>query len=451
MATNGQPASSGITRISVTGFKSLATKTDVEIRPLTVLAGANSSGKSSLMQPLLLMKQTLESAFNPAGPFRLSGPYTNYTESRQFLSRFGSEIESPQRLELDFEIGRRATAGFTFAVDSDGSFGAVETRGSQIDGERAGPWSVTKQSPSDYLERISRSWLGRFDIIGPVEFRADRYKYYLVVQALSSSDAEFSKSQFYELPDTLALNSEIRELIHVPGLRGDQNRKWLLANVSAFIFFAGAAFEGPFEAYVPSLIDQWQTSQDQSKINQLIAGLSFLNMAHGVRTVRVNESEIEVRVPRTAKSDVGGYVNIADVGLAVSTVLSVLVALIQAEPNQLVYIEQPELHLHPRAQWKLAQLLIQAANRGIRLVIETHSSLLIQGILTCVAKSAIAPENVALHWFTRNDEGVTSVRMADLDAQGRVGDWPEDFSNVEMAATNEYLDAVESKLMANQQ
>ncbi|MFP4415068.1 AAA family ATPase, partial [Coleofasciculus sp.] len=55
----------GITRISVQGFKSLYDECSIEIRPLTILAGANSSGKSSIMQPLLLMKQTLEATYDP--------------------------------------------------------------------------------------------------------------------------------------------------------------------------------------------------------------------------------------------------------------------------------------------------------------------------------------------------------------------------------------------------
>ena len=55
----------GITAISVQGFKSLAKESRIEICPLTILAGANSSGKSSIMQPLLLMKQTLEASHDP--------------------------------------------------------------------------------------------------------------------------------------------------------------------------------------------------------------------------------------------------------------------------------------------------------------------------------------------------------------------------------------------------
>ena len=50
----------GITKIAVKGFKSIAEEREIDIRPLTILAGANSSGKSSIMQPLLMLKQTME-------------------------------------------------------------------------------------------------------------------------------------------------------------------------------------------------------------------------------------------------------------------------------------------------------------------------------------------------------------------------------------------------------
>ncbi|MHB1424491.1 MAG: AAA family ATPase, partial [Gemmataceae bacterium] len=62
-----------ITEIQVGGFKSISDDQMIEIRPLTILAGANSSGKSSMMQPLLLLKQTLEAPYDP-GPLLLNGP-----------------------------------------------------------------------------------------------------------------------------------------------------------------------------------------------------------------------------------------------------------------------------------------------------------------------------------------------------------------------------------------
>ena len=62
----------GITRISVEGFKSIVEKQSMDIAPLTILAGANSSGKSSMMQPVLLLKQTVEAAYDP-GALLLAG------------------------------------------------------------------------------------------------------------------------------------------------------------------------------------------------------------------------------------------------------------------------------------------------------------------------------------------------------------------------------------------
>ena len=75
----------GITKIAVSGFKSLAKECTIDIRPLTILAGANSSGKSSIMQPLLMLKQTLEAPYDP-GPLLLDGPNVQFTEVTQFLS-----------------------------------------------------------------------------------------------------------------------------------------------------------------------------------------------------------------------------------------------------------------------------------------------------------------------------------------------------------------------------
>src|SRR5947209_11895070 len=78
----------GIDVITVRGFKSLYNESRLEIRPLTILAGANSSGKSSLLQPLLLLKQTLEASYDP-GPLLLNGPNVKFTSSEQMLSRTG--------------------------------------------------------------------------------------------------------------------------------------------------------------------------------------------------------------------------------------------------------------------------------------------------------------------------------------------------------------------------
>ena len=96
-----QPQS--ITKISVAGFKSIV-KGSIEIRPLTILAGANSSGKSSIMQPMLLMKQTLDATYDP-GPLLLNGPHVLFTEYEQLLHRAGKE--SQQILTAGFEFNQQ--------------------------------------------------------------------------------------------------------------------------------------------------------------------------------------------------------------------------------------------------------------------------------------------------------------------------------------------------------
>ena len=128
-----------------------------------------------------------------------------------------------------------------------------------------------------------------------------------------------------------------------------------------------------------------------------------------------------------------------------SQVLPVLVALLVADAGQLVYIEQPELHLHPKAQYAMAEILADAAKRGAKLVIETHSALLLLRVQTLVAEGELDPALIKLHWFRRNDEGVTEIQSADLDENGAFGDWPEDFADVELMAEGAYLDAVERR------
>jgi predicted ATPase len=120
-------------------------------------------------------------------------------------------------------------------------------------------------------------------------------------------------------------------------------------------------------------------------------------------------------------------------------------ALWAAQPEQLVYIEQPELHLHPRAQQVMAEVLANAAKRGVRVVAETHSSILLLAVQSLVAEGKLDPALVKLHWFQRDERGATQVNSTDLDENGAYGDWPEDFGEVRAEVENRYLDAVEAR------
>jgi len=100
----------------VQGFKSLLSECTLHIRPLTILAGANNSGKSSAMQPLLLLKQTLEASYDP-GPLLLYGPNVRFTSEKQLLAitgdgqqvdRFMIAITNDENAQLVTELATQA-------------------------------------------------------------------------------------------------------------------------------------------------------------------------------------------------------------------------------------------------------------------------------------------------------------------------------------------------------
>jgi hypothetical protein len=232
----------------------------------------------------------------------------------------------------------------------------------------------------------------------------------------------------------------LQRLIHLPGLRGNPRRTYPKRA-------AGPLFPGTFEDYVASVISQWQSNNDP-RLSQLGAALEEMGLTWKVKSQPIDDVQVELRVGRLPHVAPGGdhdLVSIVGVGFGVSQSLPVLVALIVAEPEQVVYLEQPEMHLHPRAQRRLAHVLADAANRGVIVVAETHSSLLLREVQTLVATGRLSADKVKLHWFQRQEDGRTVVTPADLDENGAYGDWPEDFDEVELNGEKAYLDAVESK------
>ncbi|MDP5018626.1 MAG: DUF3696 domain-containing protein, partial [Dolichospermum sp.] len=234
----------------------------------------------------------------------------------------------------------------------------------------------------------------------------------------------------------------IRQIIHVPGLRGNPERNYKITAI-------GDEFPGTFENYVASVINYWQKGKNNKTIKELCAALETLGLTCKVQARQVNDTQVELRVGRlpTPSKSKDDMVNIADVGFGVSQTLPVLVALLVAEPGQLVYIEQPEIHLHPRAQISMAEILSNAAKRGVKVVVETHSDKLILAIQSLVAEGNLSPDLVKLHWFTRQENGITNVNSADLDETGAFGDWPEDFGDLSLQLENRYLSAAEARLM----
>jgi predicted ATPase len=413
----------GFTEIGVSGFKSFAEETRIQLGSLTILAGANSSGKSSIMQPLLLMKQTLEAPYDP-GALRLAGPNVHFTSGEQMLSRNQHSPLNSKRLITFMDIG---------SMYLQTTFHWSEQSGIDLHSQRF----FYRQTEED-IHLLPGMSSDEILAAGPNYFNFDpkpqilnvlRERCFLTVKG--SINYSLGNSTFADV---------LEAIIHLPGLRGSPERTYTTAAVS------GSTFEGRFENYVASIIDRLQKENPEQLI-KIQEDLKKLGLTDIVQTKRLNDIQIELRVGRVfGQADPTDTVNIADVGFGVSQVLPVIVALLVAQPGQLVYIEQPEIHLHPRAQIALAEIFAEAASRGVRVVVETHSELFLMGIQALVAEDKLDGNAVKLHWFTRQADGSSKVTSAELDETGAFGDWPEDFGITALGMSNRYLNAAEAKL-----
>jgi AAA domain, putative AbiEii toxin, Type IV TA system len=228
----------------------------------------------------------------------------------------------------------------------------------------------------------------------------------------------------------------VRSTLHVPGVRGNSWRTYPAPPVNN-------DFPGTFEPYAAGVVEHWQ-KENNHNTRGLNLDLGHLGLAKKVLAQRLSDAEIDLRVSPPGKTS--ELVSVADVGSGVPQIIPALVALRVPARGQLVYLEEPEMRLHPRAQIKLADILADAAKRGVRVVAETHSSLLLRAVQTLVAKQKLSPDLVRLHWFSLDKHGVTRVSSATPDQRGAFGKWPQDFGDVALDSEQDYLDAVESQL-----
>ena len=108
-----------------------------------------------------------------------------------------------------------------------------------------------------------------------------------------------------------------------------------------------------------------------------------------------------------------------------------MVAALSSGPDDLLLIENPEVHLHPAGQSAMGAFLALVASAGVQVIIETHSDHVLNGIRRAVKNRTLSHENVALHFFRPRDEGRTSgepqVQSPILDVEGNLDSWPDGF------------------------
>lgn len=117
---------------------------------------------------------------------------------------------------------------------------------------------------------------------------------------------------------------------------------------------------------------------------------------------------------------------LTNVGVGVSQVLPILTAGLTSTCGQMVILEQPELHLHPAVQTRVADFLLGLALIGVQVVVETHSEHLINRARMMVARGLVDPSMLSLLFLSRDEYG-TEVEQIEVDEHGRLEAWPEGF------------------------
>ncbi len=139
---------------------------------------------------------------------------------------------------------------------------------------------------------------------------------------------------------------------------------------------------------------------------------------------------VGLRYAEKSRDRVSNSYRAINVGFGITYVLPILVALLKAKKNDLILIENPEAHLHPKAQRIIGELLAKAASTGAQVIVETHSDHILNGIRISAKNKMINPTDVKMFFFMKEDVGTkyhTNIYSPQMDDEGNIDIWPDGF------------------------
>lgn len=355
------------------------------LAPLTVLTGFNAGGKSTVQQAMLLVHQSLaeaptESSLLLSGPIITLGTLRDVVDkvngSRRFLIglrteqasiRWTLESQSSDREGLSVPV---RTVAWTESAN-----GPSRQRGPADDVPFL-PEEIQAESLQHLLQTMRRLRYVPADRIGPAEVfpLAD-----VRAHDTLGPRAERSIGSLY-----WCSLSEISKEIRQP----NESRPTLMHQVEAWLntLFPGVALDV-----------------------QRVRGANLVSL--GVRT----SPDTDFHRPQ-------------HVGFGITHVLPILVACLTSAEGDLVLIENPEAHLHPRAQAELGRFLARVGASGRQVMVETHSDHVLNGVRRAVRDNIAQHSDVLLHFFRpRSDAAVAQVVSLRVDQAGAIDHWPEGF------------------------
>ena len=440
-----------LTHLHMKNFKAWKDTGPIRLAPLTVIFGANSAGKSSLGHLLLALKQTVLSTDRKRA--LLLGDENSLIDLGTFAEclhnhdlsqplEFDLAWQLPGKLEVKDPVsGQKYSGGglrlsvilqadqrdqpvvhkLGYALLSSDSAGlAVNYKQ-----DEKGKWNI--ESPNySFVRNQGRVWA-----------LDDPDKFYRISD---QSRARFQNAEFlsdFALKTEAALNG----VYYLGPLRDHPKRIYSWSgetpeSVGQRGEFAVAAI---LAATSQQRLLNRGPKQRQFRFDEFVARwLKDLGIIEGfsVKAVAKGRKEFEVLVKANAQSS---EVKITDVGFGVSQVLPALVQAFYCPPNSTVWMEQPEIHLHPQVQAELADVFISATQarengkeRNVQLIVESHSEHFLNRLQRRVAEGTVSPDDVAVY-FCRRAGAATELEPLRLNMFGEIENWPENFFGDEMA------------------
>ena len=350
------------------------------LSPLTLLSGANASGKSSVMQALVLLHQTIR----------------DHEWSRRLMLNGRSIRLGTASAVIDDVYGRR-TCGIALQ-----------------DGESTYEWDFLGE-PDEMSMAVER-----VRVRGVEEERPQALRDLLPV--------ECDEPQW-----AVPLASRLRQLTYLTAERLGPREHYALEDPQL------TPVVGPTGEHAASVL---YSGGDTPVLDSLAipdAPPTRLRQV-GARMERFFPgcALVVEKIPRTNAVALGFRTSKATnfhapihTGFGLTQVCPIVVAALSASPDDLLLVENPEVHLHPAGQATMGRFLAEVAAAGVQVILETHSDHVLNGVRRAVRNDVLAPDDVALHFFrSRQDaerDGVAQVQSPHLDSEGNIDDWPDGF------------------------
>jgi predicted ATPase len=449
--------------LQIQNFKAWVNSGKIRMAPLTIFCGNNSSGKSSISQFLLMLKQTVESYD------RQRVIHFGDKESLIDLGSYKDIIyRGQQELPLDFnltydtagirivdasaasKIGTFPTVRFEASISQDqknnktilNSFAYTLKNGDRVQFKltlEQGKYKLTAENFTPKRQK-GRPWQLPFPehFYGFPDEAIAYYQNMSFLQDLSLSLKNFFKSIYYlgplrDYPERFyQFSGEIPTDV---GLKGKTAINAILASSNRKISRGFNMNYQPFD----QLIARWLTQMG------LIKSFEIVPIANDSKLfevkIKVNESSPDVLI--------------TEVGFGISQILPVIVQCFYAPANSTLMFEQPEIHLHPSVQSHLGDLFIdtihareKSTDRQVQVIVESHSEHLIRRIQRRIADETLKPEEVAIY-FVHQNNGQALIEEMNIDLFGNITNWPDNFFGNDLEDLSEMNKAVRERKKNN--